>query len=415
MIKCQACEAQNSLDSKFCKGCGIALPDAEIVAAHHALEAMLTEGNRLFQEKRTEEALMIAESAVEQDPSSVSALTLKGMCHERFNQVPEALECFEQVSALKPDSTLDKIKVTQLRKLLAAGPLTEKPLRRKEALYMAGSAGLLVIASGVIVAAIVSSRNQQADLMASNTKTGLPNDQAVPFDPTKGAVDNGGTGNPQPVNTTSSGAQQSPTDVQNPNVNRTGASGQGNGGTAPLPWVNDGGNSPLRPPVGNGLVLRGDPPPVTPTNQPPIKEIDPTPTNNPPSQPPKEEPKQDTGIVQITVNKPGDAVKGGGTTRNSNGAQSLLKSANSEYQLQHYDRAAAMYERAVMLGADPGRTNQKIGRCYEYLGKKAEALAAYDKAISSLESSVGSGAGDTEGLKAALDATKQMAKTLRGG
>ena len=120
MVRCPDCETPNSVDSKFCRFCGAPLPEEERIDAQMKLNELIAEGNKLFNDGRTDEALLIAESAISSSPNDTRALSLKGMCLERAGDLADALELYERVVELNPDSALDKIKVTHVRNRLAA-------------------------------------------------------------------------------------------------------------------------------------------------------------------------------------------------------------------------------------------------------------------------------------------------------
>jgi len=119
MVTCTHCETPNSLDSRFCKHCGNELPAETVRDAKSDLGRTVAQGYVLFNEGKISEALQVAELGIRQDPTLSTALSLKGMCHERMDQLGEALECYEQVVDLNPDSALDRLKVNQLRNLIA--------------------------------------------------------------------------------------------------------------------------------------------------------------------------------------------------------------------------------------------------------------------------------------------------------
>src|SRR5687768_2587278 len=104
MVACTKCESMNSLDSVFCKKCGGALPEEELQVSRQKLDELLKEGFSIFNEGRTEEAMMVAESVIMSNPTSSAAHSLKGMCHERKGEFGEALESYERVVELNPDS-----------------------------------------------------------------------------------------------------------------------------------------------------------------------------------------------------------------------------------------------------------------------------------------------------------------------
>ena len=64
MVACKGCEALNSLDSVFCKRCGLGLPEESIGQAQEKLEELLKEGFAIFNEGRTDEAMMVAEAVL---------------------------------------------------------------------------------------------------------------------------------------------------------------------------------------------------------------------------------------------------------------------------------------------------------------------------------------------------------------
>ena len=48
MIACKHCQSQNGLDAKFCKICGLALPESAIQEATQKHEQLISEGYALF-------------------------------------------------------------------------------------------------------------------------------------------------------------------------------------------------------------------------------------------------------------------------------------------------------------------------------------------------------------------------------
>jgi tetratricopeptide (TPR) repeat protein len=109
---------------------------------------------------------------------------------------------------------------------------------------------------------------------------------------------------------------------------------------------------------------------------------------------------------------------GQGSTTNSNvtaedrGAQidSLIRVAREKQAVGDWARAADAYEKALALGASPASTNQRLAQCYEKLGKKAEAIKAYERAITAFEKL---DPNDVR-VQAQLDSCRQALKLLRG-
>ena len=160
MYACKQCGTGNPLDSSFCKKCGTALPADELSEARARLAEMLDEGNNLFTEGRTDEAMLIAEAAVNANPSSHLAYSLKGLCHERLGQIAEALECYETAVGLNTDSSLDKVKVAALRNRLAQR-VTEAPEPNRRSAAMIGvAAAVLFLVGGSLAAIGMSARRQ---------------------------------------------------------------------------------------------------------------------------------------------------------------------------------------------------------------------------------------------------------------
>ena len=70
MIACKQCQTPNGLDSKFCKNCGQPLSDDAIRNATGKHDQMVKEGYALFNAGLTNEALLVAQAAVEENPTS---------------------------------------------------------------------------------------------------------------------------------------------------------------------------------------------------------------------------------------------------------------------------------------------------------------------------------------------------------
>src|SRR5688572_17391000 len=169
MVACSQCLVPNSLDSHFCKGCGAALAAEDLSVAQQKVNDLVADGYRIFNEGRTDEARLIAETTLHDEPNSSSALSLRGMCHERAGELALALECFEKVVDLNPDSPLDKIKVTHLRQAITGKSLAEVPNRRGTAFATAAAAVVFVVAVGVAIATGGSSD----DRVAAKTETAV--------------------------------------------------------------------------------------------------------------------------------------------------------------------------------------------------------------------------------------------------
>lgn len=451
MVSCKQCNTLNSLDSTFCKRCGTTLELNDIAEAAEKLTAMIADGNKLFADGRTEEAMMVAETAVANNPSSAAAISLKGMVHERKGQIAEALECFEKVVELNPDSTLDKIKVNDLRNLLVAQKIEAPKPDRRVAMVAAVAATVLVIAGGAIAAKAMSKPSTATDsgklvalngavdpgvhtfgdiLGNSNSNTNTPNNggQAQTNQGNQGnqantGQDNGLQGGDQYDPNADEGTSNNGYGTRRPN-NRIRLQ-PWNGGNYGLPEVGgDGGTvAPLQPkvegPIGPYTNSQGgnkNPNPGVSGKDPDPKDLPPDSGPTTKTTPPKNDPDESPGIIEITTSKgQGNPNRGGGDSApTGNGREALVQAARSQMMSGDYKGAANSYERALRAGADPSSTYQRLGQCYERMGRNSDAIMAYQRAASSLEAAIGSGSGDKSALQSRLDSCRQAIKVLGG-
>jgi tetratricopeptide (TPR) repeat protein len=116
--------------------------------------------------------------------------------------------------------------------------------------------------------------------------------------------------------------------------------------------------------------------------------------------------------IEINVHKPA-SNGGGGADANANegGLTTLMKVAQDKFQLGKYGESAAAYEKALRMGGDAGRINQRLGQCYQHLNRTSDAIAAYSRAESALQSALNGGRASA---KAPLESVRQALQTLRG-
>lgn len=417
MVSCRQCNSQNSLDSAFCKKCGATLDASDIALASERLAATISDGNRLFADGRTDDALMVAETAISSNPSSAAAVSLKGMCLERKGMLAEALQCFEQVVALQPDSTLDKLKVNDLKNMLVVEKFeVNRVPDRRVAVVGAIAATVLVVACGALFAKVNASSKPTDDsskLVAMNGATDSVRrfDEVLPKDPQTQAPavqpNNQSQVDPNvglnPGNALDGNGAQRP-DRSRENLNIQPYTGR----TIPKP--NGGEDGSFDPIVINPEQVPkvGNTGPTGPATPPKGTDEDPKDLTLPTNPPEDIKPKNDPGIIEIEVSKGSpNRGNGGGAEApiNGNGRQALLATARSQMQSGNYSAAANTYERALRAGADSGSTNQRLGQCYTNMGRNSDAIAAYTRAASSFEKS-----GNSQGV----DACRQAIKVLGG-
>ena len=416
MVSCKHCSTPNSLDSTFCKRCGTALPEEDVLAAQEKLTALIAEGNTAFNEGRTDEAMAVAESACLSNPSSVPALSLKALCHERRGELAEALECADTIVDLNPDSELDKIKRNQLRtKLSVSVQLATQPPDRKTAFIGAVATVVIVVCVGFGLAKYANRQDSSkpAPGFVSREPANVPNpQQSNPSFTNPSPQSNPQPAQPQPQaqpqSTDNTGADRNRLRTPNPFEDFS------NPGNISGPIIVQG-DSPVKPttPVGvnNGNVKV----PTAPGPEKGSGDIDPAPrpenTKVDATQP------VEPGIVNIEISKGGRKSFGGGIETNfsnAGGATAYDKVGRQKYQLGSYGPAAASFEQALRSGGDPITLNQWLGRCYDKLGRREEQIESYKRCVSACEAALSKGTGNKERVRAILDTCQQELKVLQG-
>lgn len=400
MVSCKHCLTANSLDSTFCKHCGASLPDNEIKEAREKLDELVQTGFDLLKDGKAGEAMIIAENAVTSNPSNAAAWSLKGMCHEGRHEAAEALECYERVVELKPDSALDKIKINQLRNLMVSKATPPPPPDRKGAMLVAAAVVTLIAVGGIFV---VRTMNHPTQLASNSPQIPVSNTVTQSFDT---------PGSPAPSQT------PTPQSTANPNVQPPG-NGNSQGNDINLSRGDGGGRLPHAGPDGGDEVL-----PVNP-GAPPTIEPSPTPAPAPPThtdepiisggdnqhnvQP--SAPPRDPGQIQVKVHGQGGANgNSGGSSGDAgssgNGLQAMLAAARSNFQLGHYSEAARDYSKAINMGAGRASNWQRLGDCYRQMGDANRAVDAYSSAADAFEAG---------GNKSGAEACRAAIKSLKGG
>ncbi|MEQ1822757.1 MAG: tetratricopeptide repeat protein [Fimbriimonadaceae bacterium] len=422
-MTCTHCKTSNTLDSLFCKSCGREISEQLRELARDENMKLLARGYELLSLGRNEEAELIAKSVLEIDPNAAGAHSLLGMFYEREGETVLALECYERVVELNPDSALDKIKVTQVRNVITRQAQEPAPQNRKLALAAAALVVVLFVSGGVAFA-IASSPTKPATKVASNESPVILNES---FTGTPKLNPSNPTGTQTPESQSQGTEDQGDPEkriIPRGNGNNAGNGNSGNydASNAQRPPLTGGGTptlpNPKEDPKETGDAWR--PVTVEPSRQtapPETVTEDPKPEggSNPPAQNPQPEDKA-RGITIVPRKGPGKSTGTGGTfidpqpEKNGNGLTAVVKSANDQMMVGKFDGAAKSLERAIQMGGDRGKLNQKLGMCYERSGKKSEAISAYKSAKSHLESKASS---DPK-AKSQLDSVNQALKNLGG-
>lgn len=405
MYACKQCGTGNPLDSSFCKKCGSPLPAEDMAEARRKLSEMLDEGNNLFTEGRTEEAMLIAESAITANPSSHLAYSLKGLCHERLGQIAEALECYEMAVNLDAESSLDKVKVAALRNRLAQRAAEPTEPNRRSAAMIGVAAAVLVLVAGALTAIGMGGHGDKGKLaMSTPPTTPISNGQAQANAPANAQPNPPPGTNPtapsNPVQGNQSTAQPGGTaervDGDEPAMNLPKYTG------SQLPGVEGNIGTPAH--VDNGPVVLKPDGPVTPTDGPAggTRNPDPNPgpltTSSPPTGTTVTATKQEDqpGYIHIEMAPSTNSTPGGGevisgAASDGNGMTAVMKVAQQEFQLGHYDSAASKYNQVANMGGNSPRVQQRLGDCYRNLGNSNRARSAYNRAITMYQAQIKQG------------------------
>ena len=392
MVACPKCVTNNTLDSTFCKKCGAVLPVSVIEEEQEKLKEIVAKGMESYQTGNLEESMAIAEHSILANPSYGEAYALKGLVHERKGEYAEALDSYETVVALNPDSTIDKIKLNQLRNAFAQRQAGDPKPDRKNAALIAVAATFLVAAMGAVTYGVIqSSRETKQSPIVNN-----------PLQTTPAAIDTGKT-NPGPQNVndgnrpnqgTNPGdvpplggnADNNPQADSNPRMaNRSSNRDrykpgyeEDGGGYVPISIDgNFGGGtigSGLPKPGGDngGGVTKTPPKPTNPPVDPPTGG-----TDDPPVVPNKD----NQGTIDISVSTKGS---GSATSRNGSGGSS-----------------------------SNGKKYQRDAQGYGRQGKNSQAREAYQKAIDAYQEEISSGKGDADAAQAGINSCRQALKNLK--
>jgi hypothetical protein len=374
MVACPKCVINNTLDSAFCKKCGAVLPISMIEEEQEKLKEIVTKGMDSYQNGNLDEAMAIAEHSILTNPSYGEAYALKGLIHERKGAYAEALDAYETVVALNPDSTIDKIKLNQLRNAFAQRQAGEPKVDRKGAALIAlGVTAACLAIGGISYGIMQTSKETKSNLALTNSPISQKQDYVA------------GRGNETQPGVTVNPTQKGPT--PNGEVNALGPDGNPQIDSSPRtntsrrsnfentgPLEIDGGSAPRGP-------IDRNPPPTLPPEKGGTKPVV---TKTPPTTPPddtQDPPPTPGGTIDISISRP--SQKSGSQTPDNN------QSASS------------------------GKSYQRQGMANQRNGKTAQAREAYLKAIDAFQKEIDSGKGDKDAAIAGMNSSKQALKNLK--
>jgi len=450
MIACPNCSTQNTLDSLFCRRCGAGFSEDLLKEEQAKLEASVAKGMDLLHDGEVSEAFVIAEASILTNPSYPLGYALKGMAHEKRGELAQALDCYETVVSLNPDSAIDRIKLNQLRTVIQnRANQTPEPDRRTAAVIAVASVILFAgIGWGIIEMSKAGKSEQVATTAGDRFAQGNEfNNPALGTNPgvnptSQPGVDPAGkvppAGANQPTN------QPNPGDV--PPV-RHGAQDRGNSqrtgfpGSVPRPSIE--GNLPpapvdfsgpitgnVNPAQGNGFRGTGQgannqggtqpKQPVTDSGQKGGRDDDPEPDINQKS-------RKDPGRIEIVPSagqNTGPAIPGGGavvpdrdptpSNNDGRGQENYRRIGDQQYQSGNLENAAKSYEQALAGGGDRGSISMRLGDVYKRLRRNADAANAYRNAIEAYEDRLKRGVGDADQTKQTLTRLRSSLKSVGG-
>jgi tetratricopeptide (TPR) repeat protein len=428
MVTCTECQKVNALDSLFCRACGHALPEDLIEKARQENEALVQEGFTFLKDSRFEEALLVGEKTTAIDPTSVNAITLVADAKERLGDLVGAVEAYEKVVELTPDRALERIKLEHVKRILAREAVADvaPAVEKKRALIPAIASTVLVACIGSLLAISmnrsVPTQEKSEPMLPESAGSQSSRPLARPVSQEEAAAlaaQSQGNRQPSSVSPNQTNSGQNGT-LPNPEDRPSSPSNQNR------PNEMEGEVSPMRVSVPGNLTLG-------PTNsQPGPERVTATQPERPPQRNPNQDPDPDAsasgpkpetakrpdrgpGEVNIRVSDNSPRTNGGSATipdRTSSDKESVLKSARNFFLAGEFAKAAEAYSRALALGADGGINRQRLAQCYERLGRKSDAISAYQQAIQVYEARLRSNPSDNA-TQRALEACKSALSSLQ--
>lgn len=375
LLKCADCGTMNGLDGQFCRQCGRSIPVADLARARQEMQELVADGERLMDQSRLPEAMAIASAAMEADPNFGPAVRLYGEILARQGRTADAVEALEHLARLEPENSTVRARIAEL----TAGSGGRRGPRLSPSMQIIVTAlGLTLILVAVGSAFMLAAKPNKKDVpqVASLTEPNRSSFDVVAPVPA-----------PDIVQSTAPSAQSaSVTGVQQTTIPADPVPASTTPATQAPVQRQTVSTDPTLPSRGNDL-RNLKPLPAKATGTDPEPGTAPLPTTDVAATKPVADPvavpavAKPTGTIEIKVRANQTTKTSGPVEATPNEVKVLISVARERYARGEYEGAAGAYEKALKAGADKGTTNQRLGGCYEKLGRKDDAITAYHRAI----------------------------------
>ena len=113
-MRCPNCHAENPDAGVVCKKCGVSLEPPTAATDDERSRQFLEEAFRLSDEGKLSQAITSCKRAIEANRRSTSAYSLLGILYERLGRRELAIQAYEAVLRLSPESAADRESLEQL-------------------------------------------------------------------------------------------------------------------------------------------------------------------------------------------------------------------------------------------------------------------------------------------------------------
>jgi len=419
-MKCSGCNTKNDADGRYCKQCGKPLSKgavATLAQVEERIENLIREALRLYEQARYDEALLACEGVLVLDGENVSALSLKGLIHEKRGEITLAIEAFEKVVLLNPLSVADRAKLDALKSNHPHHPdLSHMPQTRKSVWMellptaVALSAAAALLAFGLWLTFRLVGANTQTNVNFSSPAN-PPVEMAQ--NPNMKQLEPGYSNQPEPS------VVQPPatvTPLMEPDAGHR-AQPEPDGVLPPLSI--DPSRLSLMP-ERNSTPNLGAVIPNLPSNHrngsdrsgnaslpaPPNTNQRDDGTIVMPDVNLDKKSEPDKGVYDIQITRRNNTQGGNDSGTRAPSVNSLLQTAQQQQLAGNYRQAIATYESAVRQVQYPGEVYQQIAMCYYRLGEKGNARQYYQLAIEKLQAQIQANY-ETARARSALQACQQ--------